>query len=73
MVKLIKRRFSGSILEPLIALMIILFALTAAFTVVIRANQQNNVQQTVRAQQMATTAINEAVHSRLFVNDELQE
>lgn len=74
MVKLMKKYLPGSsILEPLIALMIILFSLTAAFTVVIQSNRQNNVPQIVRAQELASGNLNQAIFNKMFLNEELLE
>ena len=73
MAQLIRNKLRGSILEPLIALMIILFALTSAFTVVIRANQLNNIPLRVLAQQIASSSLNTAIHNKLFIDEEIRE
>ena len=73
MVRLILKKIRGTILEPLIALMIMLFSLTAAFTVVIQANQRTHIPQHIRAQQLAASALNDAIHNRIFLNNEIQE
>lgn len=47
---LINARLKGAtILEPMIALMIIAFSLTASLLVVMKSNSQNNIQQHARA------------------------
>ena len=73
MVRIVKYKLKGSILEPLIALMIIFFSLTAAFFVVTNMRDQNNMQQTVRAAVWAEKVLSNAVMDNDYLSAEIEE
>jgi hypothetical protein len=70
---IIKIKLKATILEPMFALMIIMFSLTAAFVVVIKSNQHGNIQQMVRASSVADKIINSAIINKDFLSAELTE
>jgi Tfp pilus assembly protein PilV len=70
MVKLIRTSIPGNILEPLIALIIVLVALTASFSIVLQARQNMNVAQISRANVLASQLLNEALATGEFPDEE---
>jgi hypothetical protein len=73
MAGIIFKKLQGTILEPLIALMIILFALTSAVTVVVQVNQRNNLQQLARAGVCADWEMNSTIAGQKYLSEEVQE
>ncbi|MGD2034793.1 MAG: hypothetical protein PVF73_07045 [Bacteroidales bacterium] len=73
MVKLIKYKLKGSILEPLIALMIIFFSITASFFVVTNARDKINIKQTARAMVLADRVLSETLMKEDFLDTETEE
>jgi hypothetical protein len=73
MVRIIRNRLKGTILEPLIALMIILFSLTASFTVVLQVNQRNNIRQLVRAGVCADRVMNMTTAEKRYLSEEIED
>jgi hypothetical protein len=73
MVGIIKSRLKGTILEPMFALMIIMFTLTATFTVAIKVNQQGNIQQIIRATSIANKILNSSLTNKDFLSSDFKE
>jgi uncharacterized membrane-anchored protein YitT (DUF2179 family) len=65
---ILKYRLKATILEPMIALMIILFSLTASFLIVVKAARQTNIQQEVRASAEIDTVITDALEAGNFLD-----
>ena len=72
MVELIKYRLKATILEPMIALMIIMFSITSAFTVVMMANNHNNIHQIARADASADKVLYHTITEKKYLNEELK-
>ncbi len=73
MVRIKPYRLKASILEPLIALMIIFFSITAAFFVVTNMREQINIKQTARAVALANRVLSESIKEENFLSEELEE
>lgn len=72
MVGLIQYKLKATILEPMIALMIILFSLTSAFTVVLKVSNQNNIHQIARADAIADKTLYSTIIERKYLNEEFK-
>lgn len=70
LVKLIKYRLKATIMEPMVALMIILFSLTSAFTIVLKTNNHDNIRQISRAESTAESILNQTIHEGKFLDEE---
>lgn len=73
MVRLKSYKLKASILEPMIALMIIFYSITAAFFVVTKMREQINIKQTARAVAYADRVLSESIRDENFLNGEFEE
>jgi hypothetical protein len=72
LVELIKYKLRGTILEPMIALMIIMFSITSAFTIVMKANNHNNIHQIARADASADEVLFNTIRDKKYLDEELK-
>jgi hypothetical protein len=73
LVELIKYRLKATILEPMIALMIILFSITSAFTVIMKTNNHNNIHQLARAEALANMVVCQTMIQEKFLNEDFNK
>ena len=73
MAELTGRRLQGNILEPMIALIIVLLSVSAAFTVVVKARTQFNVVQVSRANILASKVFSESLEQKEYISQEFMD
>jgi len=70
MVRIVQYKLKASILEPLIALMIIFFSITASFFVVTQMRDRVNIKQSARAVTLADRVLTQTGIEENFLSEE---
>lgn len=69
MYKIASYRLKATILEPMFALMIILFSLTASFLIVVKAARHTNIQQQIRASAEVDRVMTETIDLQNYLDE----
>ena len=67
---LAKLKLRGSIIESMIGLLIVLFSLTAAFSIVLKVSQNQSIKQHTRARLLADKSIHKICSETRFLSEE---